>query len=330
MPRDEDPARFEPLVKLGQKGLQVLAHVERRVVAVGRPLRQRLETDPLELLGDRIVDLPGRARLEHPDPLQDLRGARTAEGAGRSQQFVEHHPQAENIGPAIDQMPFAAGLLGAHVDRRARPFPALAEIFFPQGKAEVGEVRPELAIDEDIGRLHVPMHDAVQMGMMQGFGHRRHKLHGLAARQRRILVPRLQVAALDEPGDDIAHAVLRQARIMHGHDGRMFEPGQDPGFFQVDFRRVQEVAMGDLDGDRSLQHAVVATIDPAKGPAAQNRFHTIAADLDRALFGTFDHQRGRGRRPARRRGGGVRLPIGRSQLQIGIQRPFAIGWQAGT
>jgi hypothetical protein len=71
---------------------------------------------------------------------------------------------------------------------------------------------------------------------------------------------------------------------MHRHDSRVFETGEDPCFFKVEFRCVEEVGMRNLDGNVSLQHAVVASIDPAKRAAAQNRLHTIATDLGRALF----------------------------------------------
>ena len=55
-------------------------------------------------------------------------------GLRARQQFVEHQSQAEDVGPAIDQVPFAAGLLRAHVDRRARAFPMLTEVLFPSGR----------------------------------------------------------------------------------------------------------------------------------------------------------------------------------------------------
>ena len=42
---------------------QVVGHVLGRRVPLRGPLRQRLQADPFQFLGDRVVDLPGRARL---------------------------------------------------------------------------------------------------------------------------------------------------------------------------------------------------------------------------------------------------------------------------
>ena len=42
-------------------------------VPLRRPLRERLEADPLQFLGDRVVDLPGWASLSLGHLLDDLR-----------------------------------------------------------------------------------------------------------------------------------------------------------------------------------------------------------------------------------------------------------------
>ena len=61
------------------RGLEEHAKVFRHVLGGGvplrRPLRECLLADPFQFLGDRVVDLPGRARLGGGDLLQDLHGA---------------------------------------------------------------------------------------------------------------------------------------------------------------------------------------------------------------------------------------------------------------
>ena len=47
------------------------------------------------------------------------------------QQLVEDHAQAEDVGPAVDPVPLAPGLLGAHVGGRPGVAGALAEVLVP-------------------------------------------------------------------------------------------------------------------------------------------------------------------------------------------------------
>ena len=52
---------------------KVFRHVPGGRVPLGCPLRQRLEADALQFLGDRVVDLPGWASLSLGHLLDDLR-----------------------------------------------------------------------------------------------------------------------------------------------------------------------------------------------------------------------------------------------------------------
>ena len=57
------------------------------------------------------------------------------------QQLVEDHAEAEDVGAAVDPVPLAPGLLGAHVGGRpGKPGP-LAEVLVLEGQPEVGDVR---------------------------------------------------------------------------------------------------------------------------------------------------------------------------------------------
>ena len=106
-------------------------------VPLRRPLRQRLQADPFQFLGDRVVDLAGRTRLGGVDRLDDVQERITSEWSLSGQQLVEHDAQAEDVGSTIDPVTFAPGLLGTHVGRRAGQPATLAEVFVLEGEPEV-------------------------------------------------------------------------------------------------------------------------------------------------------------------------------------------------
>ena len=92
------------------------------------------------------------------------------------QQLVEDDAQAEDVRAAIDPVPLAPGLLGAHVGRRPGEPGSLAEVLVPQRQPEVGHVRLAVEVDQDVGRLDVPVDQVPRMGMVQRLGDRRHQL----------------------------------------------------------------------------------------------------------------------------------------------------------
>ena len=57
----------------------------------------------------------GAGRSARPGLLQDLDGRLAVAGRLPGQQVVEHGPQAVDVGPGVDPLPLASGLLGCHV-----------------------------------------------------------------------------------------------------------------------------------------------------------------------------------------------------------------------
>ena len=57
------------------------------------------------------------------------------------QQFVEDHPQAENITAAIDSVSFASGLFGTHIGGRTGEAWPLPIVLFPQRQSEIPDER---------------------------------------------------------------------------------------------------------------------------------------------------------------------------------------------
>ena len=97
-------------------------------VPLGRPLRQRLQADAFQFLGDRVVDLARRASLGGGDLLDDFQVRITSERSATGQQLVEDDAQAEDVGSPIDPVTFAPGLLGTHVGRSSSDPATLAEV----------------------------------------------------------------------------------------------------------------------------------------------------------------------------------------------------------
>ena len=161
---------------------QVVGQVACRGVPFRRSLGQHLDADPLELAGDRIIDLAERPLVGPDDLLEDL-GMRVAlERLATGQELIEHDAQAEDVRTAVDPVPLAPGLLGAHVGRGADELALLAAIVVPQRQPEVSHPRLALEIDEDVGRLDVAVDQAPGVGMVQCLGDHRDQLGRFAER----------------------------------------------------------------------------------------------------------------------------------------------------
>ena len=84
----------------GQPALEVVGQLGGRLVAVGHPLRQALQADPLQLAGDRGLELPGRLRVGREDRAEDPLAVPAAERQPARQAEVEDHAQGPDVGPA--------------------------------------------------------------------------------------------------------------------------------------------------------------------------------------------------------------------------------------
>ncbi len=217
---------------------QIVGQVFGRGEAIRGPLGERLETDSLEFLRNRVVNLPRRLGLDVRDLKHRTGPIRRAERIESGQQLVQNDAQAEHVRTAVDEMPLAAGLFRAHVGRRADEFivRAFAEVLVLERDAEVGHVGPLVIVDQNVLGLDVAMDEALGVRIVQGFGDRRHDFGRLDERQRMLLNPPSQIGPFDELGDHITQTVVGAADVEHRHDGRMIEARQNAGLVQIFIR----------------------------------------------------------------------------------------------
>ena len=150
------------------------------------------------------------------------------------QQLVEDHAQAEDVRAAIDPVPFAPGLLGTHVGGRPGEPRTLAEVLVLQGQPEVGHERLARGVDQDVGRLDVPMDQPSGVGVVQGLGDRRHQFRRLPEGQ---VEPALILTARSLPSMNFETTKQRPSSVrptsIDRDDVGVVEAGEDAGFGQV-------------------------------------------------------------------------------------------------
>ena len=212
---------------------QVVGHVAGRAVPLRRPLGQRLLADPLQLAGDRVVDLAERPRLGGGDLVHHLGARVAAERPAAGQQLVEDDAQAEDVRAAVDPVPLAPGLLGAHVGGRPGEPGSLAVVLVLQRQPEVGHAGLPWSVDQDVRGLDVAVDQAPGVGVVQRLGDGRHQLGRLAERRPALPQPLGQVAPLDVLRDDVAEPVVGPAHVVDRDDVRVVEPGEGAGLGQV-------------------------------------------------------------------------------------------------
>ena len=260
---------------------QILGQVPRRAVPLRRTLRHRLLTDPFQLPGDRVVDLPGGTGFDGGDLIHDL-GMRVApKGTTPREQLIEDNAQAEEIRAAIDQVALAPGLLGAHVGRSPGQPGFLAKVLLPQHQPEVGYDRLVRRVEQDIGRLDVAVDQVPRMGVVQRLSDRRHQLGRLPKGHPALTQPLRQAGALDVLGDHVAQTVISPAYVIDRNDVGVVELGEDLGLGQVD-RDVlgagDPLGVGHLDRHRPAERVVLGQVDRPEPASTQQPDDPVAAD----------------------------------------------------
>ncbi len=183
---------------------QRLREIRRATMPIGDAFGQRLQADPLELLGDGVAALSRRLRFVRLDLLQNFPGCFTGKWPRAGQHFVQHDSQAKDVRAAIDQMALMPSLLGTHVGRRACRRSLFSEVLIPHGQAEVRHIGLAMAIDQDVGRLDVAMDQSAIVRLLKCIGHACQQFRRLRERQWMLLQVGSQVHAVDILGNYVA------------------------------------------------------------------------------------------------------------------------------
>ena len=255
---------------------------------VGRDGRERPPDRLLDQLGNRCPEPAERGRLSG-EALGDHRlRRRPGERRLAGQHLVEHAAESIDVASGVDGA--AAGLLGAHVGRRADG---------EAGRGEVAAGRLERSRDAEIGDPGVPtreenvlgldvaMHDAVLVGAIERVG-------GLGRDPDRLVdrkLPLAPEAVAEALALDVRHGVPEERRARRGRtsgrlpgveqrqDVRMVESrgGSDLPEEAVGTQSSAQVGVERLEGHGAIVAHVVGKPDGRHAPAAELAVERIAA-----------------------------------------------------
>jgi hypothetical protein len=186
----------------------------------------------------------------------------------------------------------AAGLLRRHVGRRPHDAAVVADgrlAGVSPGQAEVRQVRPVLAVEQDVGRLDVAVDDAVLVRVVQGVGHLREHYGSLAGGETAGGKDVSERRALDEPGHQVRQAVLLPD-LVDRDDRLVVQPDAALGLVEDPLAVVPgegSPLVGDLDGDVAVELPVVRLVDDAERPAAHllDQLEPVQRPRPRAVHG---------------------------------------------
>ncbi len=198
------------------------------------------------------------------------------------------------------------------------------------GDAEVEQLDPAFAVDQQVGWLQVAVDDQVAVGMGHGIQHLREQLHALAQVQPVRVAPLVDRHAVHALHDEVGIALLADAAIEQCGDVGVAQAGQQLAFAQEAFARGRGVGHGADQLERRL--LVVGTVgafhgvDRAHAAAAEDRDHPPGAErpTEQSAGVAIPVRRAALRRPGEDREGRVVVGVRRQhRLEPGAQRVVA-------
>ncbi len=270
----------------GAEGRGESAHVGK---AIGRPLGQRPRQDAIDRRGHVQPLFTQRRHRLVSVLLQQFQQRPGGERRPAAQRLVGHQPQAVLV--AEGRHVLVQRLFGRDVLRRAGehlPGERRGSLRSQQpGNAEVGQVGVAVLVQQDVGRFHVAVDDAVAVGDGQRGGHLIQQTGHALRWPGRAVQRRPEVAAAQVAHDQVGTARLAPV-VVEGDDLRVFQPGNGLGFGleAADEGDVVGVAGGDdLDRHVAADGRLRGAEDNAVAAPAQLLVNVVATDVVGAAGG---------------------------------------------
>ena len=283
--------------------------------AAGSLARARAD-DPVQL--GRYTEDEERwgARILAHDPRDDASDRLALEGRPAGEKGEPIAPGGKDVRARSHGA--ARGLLGGHVERRAQELAGARQVVEARldlGDPEVHDLRLTRAEDHDVGRLHVPGDDPVEVGVVQGASHAGQAASRLPPLEAAASVGQLgegaspEVLESDEEGARLAVA----PHVVDDHDPGMLEARghprlrEEPRLEGLAVFRAKGPGMDRLQGDGAAKGGIVRHVDDPHGAAAQLASDLVVADPRRpvlrvlAQIGRDSPSHGPGRRRRRLR-----------------------------
>ncbi len=261
-----------------QKVAQIGSQIERGAVPVSHAMREGLETDSFKLFWNQIIHLARRSWLRRRGSRKPICGEQSSAG----QEFIEHNSEAEYVRPSINQVPFPAELLRAHVLKRPDGRFVFPEILLLERNSEIGQIGTVADVQEDVCWFDVPVHNPVHVGAVQSIGDGSDSLRRGGKGQWALFYLSRQITPLDVFRNNEAQSVVRAAAIVNGDNRVVLEACEDPRFGQIRFnvpRLGDPITMRNLDCDLALEDVVISQIDPPEAAVPQDSQHPISSDF---------------------------------------------------
>ena len=149
--------------------LQVVGQLSRRLVAMGRLARHRLQHDRLQVAGDVRIRRARSRKLLLAHLTQQSVPARLVERRTKRQQLVQRQSEAVDVAPGVHG---PVQLLGRHVAERADHVARVREILLigQLGEAEIGNPNEPLLVEQEVAGLDVAVKRALAVGVVQSTG----------------------------------------------------------------------------------------------------------------------------------------------------------------
>ena len=265
----------------GRKRLDVEREVVGGLEALGGVLLQAVVDDPLQRGGQGRVRHRHLRRLFLEDRVQRLDRRAPLEGALAGEHLVQDGAEREDVRPMVGIVP--AHLLGRHVPDGSQDHPFLGvgiagdgrahavlegarERGAPElGEAEVEDLHPAVAGQEDVVGLEVAVDDPLLVGGGEAAGDLDRVVHHLARRQRHPAHALAEGLALQQLAHHVGRAGL-VPDVVDGDDVRMVEGAGGPRLLlePLEARGIGAHRGGEnLDRDLAAQARVAGAVDLA-------------------------------------------------------------------